>query len=283
MPRLQRKSFDKPDGARALGAGLIELVELDEITVGRARLDPGWRWSKDVRPVVGTTSCQVRHVAYAISGVLHVVMDDGTELDIVAGDVHEIPPGHDAWVVGDESYVSVEWANSGRYGEAPDDLGDRVLATILFTDIVDSTATLERLGDTRWRRILIEHNARMRGQLDRFRGREVATTGDGMLAVFESPVRAVTCAASMGPAVADLGIRIRTGLHTGEVELVAGNPRGLAVHAAARIAALAGPGDVLVSGTSKDLLDGAGLAFEDRGAHELKGVPGEWRLFAVDA
>jgi len=281
MPRLQRKSFDKPDGARALGAGLIELVELDEITVGRARLDPGWRWSKDVRPVVGTTSCQVRHVAYAISGVLHVVMDDGTELDIVAGDVHEIPPGHDAWVVGDESYVSVEWANSGRYGEAPDELGDRVLATILFTDIVDSTATLERLGDTRWRRILIEHNARMRGQLDRFRGREVATTGDGMLAVFESPVRAVTCAASMGPAVADLGIRIRTGLHTGEVELVAGNPRGLAVHAAARIAALAGPGDVLVSGTSKDLLDGAGLAFEDRGAHELKGLTTPRQVFAL--
>jgi class 3 adenylate cyclase len=208
-------------------------------------------------------------------------MDDGTELDIVAGDVHEIPPGHDAWVVGDESYVSVEWANSGRYGEAPDELGDRVLATILFTDIVDSTATLERLGDTRWRRILIEHNARMRGQLDRFRGREVATTGDGMLAVFESPVRAVTCAASMGPAVADLGLRIRTGLHTGEVELVAGNPRGLAVHAAARIAALAGPGEVLVSGTTKDLLDGAGLAFEDRGAHELKGLTTPRRVFAL--
>jgi len=281
MPRLQRKSFDKPDGARALGAGLIELVELDEITVGRARLDPGWRWSKDVRPVVGTTSCQVRHVAYAISGVLHVVMDDGTELDIVAGDVHEIPPGHDAWVVGDESYVSVEWANSGRYGEAPDELGDRVLATILFTDIVGSTATLERLGDTRWRRILIEHNARMRGQLDRFRGREVATTGDGMLALFDSPVRAVTCAARMGPAVADLGITIRTGLHTGEVELVAGNPRGLAVHAAARIAALAGPGEVLVSGTTKDLLEGAGLAFEDRGAHELKGLTTPRQVFAL--
>jgi class 3 adenylate cyclase len=281
MPRLQRKSFDKPDGARALGAGLIELVELDEITVGRARLDPGWRWSKDVRPVVGTTSCQVRHVAYAISGVLHVVMDDGTELDIVAGDVHEIPPGHDAWVVGDESYVSVEWANSGRYGEAPDELGDRVLATILFTDIVGSTATLERLGDTRWRQILIEHNARMRGQLDRFRGREVATTGDGMLALFDSPVRAVTCAARMGPAVADLGITIRTGLHTGEVELVAGNPRGLAVHAAARIAALAGPGEVLVSGTTKDLLEGAGLAFEDRGAHELKGLTTPRQVFAL--
>jgi class 3 adenylate cyclase len=281
MPRLQRKSFDKPDRARALGAGLLELVELDEITVGRVRLDPGWRWSTDVRPVVGTTSCQVRHVAYAISGILHVAMDDGTELDVAAGDAHEIPPGHDAWVVGDESYVSVEWANSGRYGEAPDELGDRVLATILFTDIVDSTATLERLGDSRWRQILIEHNGRMRGQLDRFRGREVATTGDGMLAVFESPVRAVTCAASMSPAVADLGIRIRTGLHTGEIELVAGNPRGVAVHAAARIAALAGPGEVLVSGTTRDLLEGAGLAFEDRGEHELKGLATPRRIFAL--
>jgi class 3 adenylate cyclase len=256
-------------------------VDLDETTIGRVTLPAGWRWSKDVQPVVGTSSCQVRHVAYAVSGVLHVAMDDGTELDILAGDAHEIPPGHDAWVVGDEAYVSVEWASSGLYGQASDELGDGVLATILFTDIVDSTAVAARLGDSAWRRLLLEHNGRLRAQLDRFRGREVTTTGDGILAVFDTPMRAVRCAATMGPAVVDLGISIRAGLHTGEIEFVAGNPRGIAVHAAARIAALAGPDEVLVSATTRDLLEGSGLAFEDRGEHQLKGLATPRHVFAL--
>ena len=281
MPRLQSKSFRKPDGVRALGEGSLELVNLDETTIGRVMLPSGWRWSKDVQPVVDTSSCQIRHVAYAISGVLHVVMDDGTELDVQAGDAHEIPPGHDAWVVGDETYVSVEWASSGLYGQTSDELGDRVLATVLFTDIVDSTVVLARLGDAAWRRLLHEHNVRLRAQLDRFRGREVTTTGDGIMAVFDAPVRAVRCAAAMGPAVGDLGIRIRAGLHTGEIELEAGNPRGVAVHAAARIAALAGPDEVLVSATTRDLLEGSGLAFQDRGEHELKGLSTPRRVFAL--
>jgi class 3 adenylate cyclase len=281
MPRLQRKSFERPDRARALGAGRLELVELDETTVGRVTLPAGWRWSKDVQPAVGTSSCQVRHVAYTISGILHVAMDDGTELDVGAGDAHEIPPGHDAWVVGDESYVGIEWASSALYGQSMEELGDRVLATILFTDIVDSTASVERLGDTRWRQILLEHNSRMRRQLDRSRGREVTTTGDGILALFETPVRAVMCAAAMGPAVADLGISIRAGIHTGDIELVAGNPRGVAVHVAARIAALAEPDEVLLSGTTRDLLEGAGLAFEDRGTHEFKGLAAPRQVFAL--
>ncbi len=281
MPRLQSKSFKKPDRARALGEGRLELVDLDETTVGLVTLPAGWRWSRDVKPVVGTSSCQIRHVAYAVSGVLHVAMDDGTELDIHAGEAHEIPPGHDAWVVGDEAYVSVEWASSGLYGQTSDELGDRVLATILFTDIVDSTAVLARLGDAAWRRLLHEHNVRLRAQLDQFRGREVTTTGDGIMAMFDTPVRAVRCAAAMGPAVADLGIRIRAGLHTGEIEFEAGNPRGVAVHAAARIAALAGPDEVLVSATTRDLLEGSGLAFEDRGEHELKGLSTPRRVFAL--
>jgi len=282
VPRLQRKSFDKPDRTRALGHGHLELVDLEETTVGRVTLPAGWRWSTDVRPVVGTASCEIRHVAYVLSGVLHVVMDDGTELDVAAGDAHEIPPGHDAWVVGDEVFVAVEWASSGLYGQSSDELGDRALATILFTDIVDSTAAVERLGDAAWRRLLLEHNGRLRAQLDRFRGREVATIGDGFLAMFDTPARAVRCAAAMGPAVADLGIRIRAGLHTGEIEIVAGNPRGVAVHAAARIAALAGPDEVLVSATTHDLLEGSGLAFEDRGEHELKGLTTARHVYALD-
>jgi class 3 adenylate cyclase len=259
----------------------VDLFDLDETVVGRITLPPGWRWSVDVRPTVQTVSCQTRHVSYAVSGTLHVVMDDGTELDIQGGDVHEIPPGHDAWVVGDEPYVAVEWASSATYGQASDDLGDRTLATVLFTDIVDSTATLARIGDAAWRRILLEHNARLRRTLDEHRGREVTTTGDGFVALFDAPARAVRCARAIAPAVADLDLRIRAGLHTGEVEVIAGNPRGLAVHAAARIAALAGPDEVLVSGTTHDLVEGSGLEFEDRGAQELKGIAGPRRIFAV--
>ncbi|HEX5824145.1 MAG TPA: adenylate/guanylate cyclase domain-containing protein [Candidatus Limnocylindrales bacterium] len=281
MPRLQRKSFARPDRARILGSGRVELVDLDETVVGRVTLPAGWRWSIDVQPAVQTSSCQTRHVSYAISGTLHVVMDDGTELDIRGGDIHEIPPGHEAWVVGDEPYVAVEWANSATYGQPIDDLGDRTLATVMFTDIVDSTATLARIGDAQWRRLLLEHNARLRGKLDQFRGREVATTGDGFVAIFDAPARAVRCAAAIGPAVADLDIRIRAGLHTGEIEFVAGSPRGLTVHAAARIAALAGPGEVFVSGTTRDLVEGSGLAFDDRGAHELKGIVGPRQIFAL--
>jgi class 3 adenylate cyclase len=281
MPRLQRKSFARPDRVRALGTGHIETVDLDEAVVGRVTLPPGWRWATDVQPVVGTSSCEVRHVSFAISGRLHVLMDDGTEMDIDAGDVHEIPPGHDAWVVGDEPYLAVEWANSGRYGEAPDASGERVLATILFTDIVDSTAVLGRVGDAAWRTLIVEHNARLRRQLDAHRGREVTTTGDGILAIFDSPARAVRCAAAIDPAVEDLGLRVRAGAHTGEVEIVAGSPRGFAVHAAARIAALAGAGEVLVSATTRDLLEGSDLAFDDRGDHELKGIGGSRRVFAL--
>ncbi len=190
-------------------------------------------------------------------------MDDGTELDVRAGEAHEIPPGHDAWVVGDEAYVAVEWASSGVYGQTSDELGDRLLATILFTDIVESTAALARLGDAAWHRLLREHNVRLRAQLDRFRGREIETTGDGIMAMFDTPVRAVRCAAAMGPAVAELGIRIRAGLHTGEIELAAGHPRGVAVHAAARIAALAGPDEVLVLG--HDARSPRGLGADVRG------------------
>jgi len=281
MPRLQRKSFGRPDRVRPLGSGRLEAVDLDETVVGRVTLPPGWRWATDVQPVVGTTSCEVRHVSFAISGRLHVVMDDGTEMDIDGGDVHEIPPGHDAWVVGDEPYVAIEWANSARYGESPDDAGERILATILLTDLVDSTAHLGRVGDAAWRTLIVEHNARLRRQLDIHRGREVTNTGDGFLAIFDSPARAVRCAAAMGPAVEDLGLRVRAGAHTGEVAIVAGSPRGLAVHAAARIAALAGPGEVLVSATTRDLLEGSDLEFEDRGLHELKGIAGPRRVFAL--
>jgi class 3 adenylate cyclase len=158
---------------------------------------------------------------------------------------------------------------------------DRVLATVLFTDVVGSTERAATLGDRRWRDLLEQHHAAVRRELGRFRGREVNTAGDGFLTTFDGPARAIRCARAITEAVRPLGLAIRAGLHTGEIELASDDIAGLAVHIAARVAALAGPAEVLVSSTVKDLVAGSGLHFEDRGAHALKGVPGEWRLFAV--
>lgn len=158
---------------------------------------------------------------------------------------------------------------------------DRVLATVLFTDIVDATQTAARLGDRRWRELLETHHRTVRQELARHRGREVDTAGDGFLATFDGPARAVRCACAISDAVRSLGIQIRAGLHTGECEVMGEKLGGIAVHTGARVAAQAGAGEVLVSSTVKDLVAGSGLAFNDRGLHTLKGVPGEWRLFEV--
>ena len=158
---------------------------------------------------------------------------------------------------------------------------DRVLATVLFTDIVDSTSQMAALGDRAWRELLERHHAIVRTQLSRARGSEVDTAGDGFFASFDGPARAVRCAKAIAEGVRDLGIDVRSGLHTGECELIDGKIAGIAVHTGSRVAAYAGPGEVLVSSTVKDLVAGSGLEFEDRGVHDLKGVPGEWRLYAA--
>jgi class 3 adenylate cyclase len=160
---------------------------------------------------------------------------------------------------------------------------DRVLATVLFTDIVSSTEHATRLGDKKWTEVLNEHDTIVARELDRHRGRKVNPTGDGMLATFDGPARAVRCAQAIVEAVRPLGIEARAGLHTGEVELRGDDIGGIAVHIGQRVSALAGPGEVLVSSTVKDLVAGSGIVFIDRGAHALlKGVPDEWRLFAVE-
>jgi class 3 adenylate cyclase len=159
---------------------------------------------------------------------------------------------------------------------------DRILATVLFTDIVGATEKATELGDRRWRELLERHHAIVRRELARLRGQEVDTAGDGFFATFDGPARAVRCASGIIDAVKSLGITIRAGLHTGECELIGNKVGGIAVHTGARVAAHAGPGEVLVSSTVKDLVAGSGLRFADRGVHALKGVPGEWRLFAVE-
>ena len=177
-----------------------------------------------------------------------------------------------------EQFLKEVWEAGGWADAEP----DRMLATVLFTDIVDSTNRAIDLGDRRWLDLLERHNALVRRQLLRFRGREIANTGDGFLAAFDGPARAIRCACAIVDGVHELGLSIRAGLHTGECEVTGGNIAGIAVHTGARVAAKASPDEVLVSSTVRDLVAGSDIEFRERGSHELKGLPGEWRLFAVE-
>jgi class 3 adenylate cyclase len=282
MPRLQFKSFATPDDTRRFPKASARIVNLDEATVGLARWEPGWRWSTHLAPIVGTSSCEVHHLGYAISGRLRVELDDGQTIEIPPDSAYEIPSGHDASVVGDEPFVTLEWTSAHVVGGGPDGASERVLATVLFTDIVESTATLDRIGDEAWRDLLNDHNRRMRDQLNRFRGREIDTTGDGFLAVFDSASRAVGCGLAMTEAARGMGISIRVGVHSGEVEFVGSDARGVAVHAAARVLARAGADEVVVSSTTRDLLEGSAFTFQDLGAHDLKGLSAARNLYRAD-
>jgi class 3 adenylate cyclase len=260
-------------------AGILERsVEVGEQTIGRATVQPGWRWSVDLGPIVGTPSCAVRHIGVCISGRFHVQFVDGRELEVGPDDVFDIPPGHDAWVVGDEPWETVEIAGIYGFGR-PEVGGHSYVTTILLTDIVDSTATMARVGQAAWDRILSASYEQARRILDRHRGVEIKTTGDGILATFDGAARAVRAALDMHAGAETLGLRLRAGVHTGEVEAVPGNIRGMAVHIAARIAAAADPGETLVSATTRDVISAEDLAFEDRGAHDLRGVEGPRSLF----
>ena len=192
----------------------------------------------------------------------------------------ELPGEDHLWFHGDSDAIlgeMEEFLTGTRGVHEP----DRVLATVMFTDIVDSTQRAAEMGDRRWRDLMGRHDALMRGQLERFRGREVKTMGDGFLATFDGPARAIRCACCAREAVSQLGIEIRAGLHTGECELIGEDVGGIAVNIGARVAAKAGSGEVLVSRTVTDLVAGSGIHFTERGPHALKGVSGEWQLFAV--
>ena len=175
------------------------------------------------------------------------------------------------------TFLEDAWAGGWEEAEP-----DRVLATVLFTDIVGSSEKAAALGDRAWRELLQRHHELVRRQLVRFRGTEVDTAGDGFFASFDGPARAIRCACAIVAATPELGLDVRAGLHTGECELLDRKVAGIAVHTGARVAAHAQPGEVLVSQTVKDLVAGSGLAFQERGEHELKGIPGDWRLYAVE-
>jgi class 3 adenylate cyclase len=193
----------------------------------------------------------------------------------------ELPGKDHLWWFGDQDAIvdEVEEFLTGTRGEAEP---DRILATVLFTDIVASTRRAAEVGDSRWRELLEQHERITRLALERFRGTEIKSTGDGFLATFDGPARAIRCAQRIAEEMSGLGFEIRAGLHTGELELRNGDIGGIAVHTGARVSAEAGPGEVLVSRTVKDLVAGSGIEFTDRGLHELKGIPGEWHLYAVD-
>jgi len=192
----------------------------------------------------------------------------------------ELPgPDHLPWL--SDASLALEEIEQFLTGSHSSPEPDRVLATVLFTDIVGATEKASGLGDRRWHDLLDSHHRLVRGELARFRGREIGTAGDGFLATFDGPARAIRCACSVSKQVRALGLDIRAGLHTGEIELMGADVGGIAVHIGARVAALAGPGEVLVSSTVKDLVAGSGLTFVDGGVQVLKGVPGQWHLFAV--
>jgi class 3 adenylate cyclase len=255
-------------------------------TRARAAASPGA--ARDL--ILMNSEIDVRHVLRSIQVptlVLHRRADSDSRVEEGRYIADRIPGARFVELSGDDHLPSIrsdeildeveEFLTGVRRGPEP----DRVLVTVLFTDIVGSTAKADELGDRRWRRLLESHDTIVRRELERFRGREVRTTGDGFLATFDGPARAIRCACAMRDAVGEVGIEIRAGLHTGEVELAGSDLAGIAVHVGARVAALADASEVLVSSTVSDLVAGSGIEFAERGEHELKGVPGRWRLYAV--
>lgn len=274
------KSLRTPDEHGEYDNATIDIVDLGDATVGKLVLAPGWRWSENLRSLVGGEWCEVRHAGVIVSGQFGYTLRDGTTLEVGPDDVFDIPAGHDAFTIGDEACVMLEWSGARSTRGFTVGLGKRVVTTMLFTDLVGSTETATRLGDAAWHELLSRHYQSMRRDLDRFGGREVDTTGDGMLAAFDAAATALECAAAIVRDAIWLGLHVRAGVHTGEVQMLGTNLRGVAVHEAARVMAMAGTDEILASETTHSLVAAADLAFEDRGSHSLKGLEGERRLYA---
>jgi class 3 adenylate cyclase len=281
MAHMQRKSLDMPDETRTIPHGRTDIWNLGDFVVGRIIFEPGWRWSTDVKPIAQTDWCEYHHLGLVLEGILHYITPDGLEMEVGPGMLYEILPGHDAWVVGDQAVIQYDFAGMRTFALPAAARSERILATLVCTDIVDSTATAERVGPARWASMLAELNAECTRQIDKFRGRFAANTGDGLIALFDGAERGVRCAAAIADLAVRLGLRLRCGVHTGEVELIPDNVRGVAVHIVSRVTGLAAPGEVLVSGTTHELVADSDLRFEDRGSHELKGVTGARQVWAL--
>jgi class 3 adenylate cyclase len=272
-----KKSFDAPDQRIEVPGVTAAAVEMADSTISRNVFQPGAHCpqiSQEGKPL-----CTAHHTGMVLSGRLRVEMQDGSVIEVGPNEVFDVPPGHDGWVVGDEPMVNVTWAGFGSW--VPDRSGERVLLTLLFTDIVGSTEQAAAMGDRAWRGLLARHYLAVRGVLDRYRGREINTAGDGFLATFDGAGRAVQAALAIRDRTIADGLSIRAGVHSGEVELAGDDVRGLAVHEAARIAGVAAPDEVLVSEATRLLAGTGSFTFEARGPFELKGLDGARTLFAV--
>jgi class 3 adenylate cyclase len=234
---------------------------------------------RDVCPAISVPTLILHRVA---DKVCHVENARFLARTIPGSRYIELPGGdHIAWLNPEGAEEIAGEVQEFLTGVRESPVPDRVLATVLFTDIVGSTVKLAEVGDSRWRELLERHDEAVRRQLERFRGRELDTAGDGFLASFDGPARAIRCAEAIRAAVGALGLEIRAGVHTGECEVAGDKLRGIAVHIGARVAGQAVAGEILASSTVRDLVAGSGIEFRDRGTAALKGVPGEWRLYAV--
>lgn len=281
MRRIEVRDLGEPEAVVNYPLGATYQVRLAQTVINRHVLQPGWSWEEHAQPLVGTPSCGLYHRGVVLSGRMGVRTDDGEELIIGPNQVFDLPPGHVTWVDGDDELLMLDWAGGAGFDVQPGGEA-RVMATILFTDIVDSTGLAHDAGDTSWKRTLDMHDDVVRSVLAGFGGREVGTAGDSFLVIFDSAEGAIRCGLALVPALAAIQIPIRVGIHSGEVVMSGEDVRGVAVHAANRIEAQAGAGEVLVSGTARDLAEGAtGLRFESRGRYRLKGLEREHELFAA--
>jgi class 3 adenylate cyclase len=274
-------NLDDPDERRELPGIQLDFLRVGDLFASRATTQPGWRWSTHIGPIAGTASCQVAHRGIVLSGHMRVEMDSGEVVDLLPGTVHLIPAGHDAVVIGDEPAVMIDVALASLDFGKPS-TSERVLATLLFTDIVGSTPLAQQLGDDAWKRLLADHDRIVAAAIERFRGRRVQTTGDGVFARFDGAARALQAGLAIREALRANALEVRIGIHTGEIEIAGEETRGLAIHEAARIMALAGAGEILVSDLTRQLATGAGFAFDDRGEVELRGVTGTRRIYLLE-
>jgi class 3 adenylate cyclase len=282
MATLRKKNFANPDIERDVGRGQLKIVELGDVAIGYIEYQPGWSWLEDLKDRVGTETCQIRHMGVALSGRLGITMDDGSTFVIEPMDAFDVPAGHLARVLGDEPWKSIDTIGRRNFGAPVAESLDRYLATILFVDIVGSTEHVRRMGDRAWRDLLGDHNTAVRVVLERHRGVEIGTSGDGFLATFASPLHAVRAAREIGRAAASLDLEVRAGLHTGEVERAGDDVRGIAVHHAARVAGEASAGEILVSATTRVLLEGSDVHLISVGERHLKGLAAPDELFRAE-
>jgi pimeloyl-ACP methyl ester carboxylesterase len=289
VARLYERRWGEPVGASAFAPTMAKDPDFRRRfgTLLRTAASPGaavallrMNFELDVRPALPLV--RVPTLVVHRTGDRTISIESGRHLAAHIPDAHLVElegDDHLPWVGDSDAIVDEieEFLTGVRHGAEP----DRLLATVLFTDIVASTERAAALGDRRWREVLDAHTVEVARHLDRFRGRQVKWLGDGVLAIFDGPARAIRCGRALVEESRRLGVEIRVGLHAGECEVIGDDVGGLAVHIAARVMARAGPGEVLLSGTVKDLVAGSGIEFADRGSHRLKGVPGDWRLFSV--